>query len=172
MYRAKLEALQERASVMPTFKENEWKSQGGRQMCKPVDECKIVYTDNQGRSWYNLSLRVPYSEMRAIEETFTLNRNRRNYGLRNTLRLACGLSELIGFNPDPLSRYVKGLRNKYGISQRELAEATGINQSYISQMENSELTKEPLLSHLKSLAKFDGIPLLNLLRTVEVVEDE
>lgn len=168
LYRAKIKTLK---AELP-FKENGWKAQGGKPTCKPVDELKVAFIDKNGRKWYNLSLRLPYSEMRALEETFSLMRNRRNYALRNMLRKECGLPELAGFNPDPMSRYVKGLRNKHKISQRQLSEITGINQSYISIIENAGLTKEPLLEHLKSLAKFDGIPLLKLLRIAGVVENE
>jgi transcriptional regulator with XRE-family HTH domain len=155
------------------FKENEWRTHGGAKEVDPVEKRRVSYVSVGGRKWYSFTLSLPFSEMKAIDETFSLDRWYRNLHLRNLLRKACGLSELEHFNADPLSRYLKALRVRHNnISQRELAEKTGVNQAYLSNAERGTLHKEPLIGHLKSLAEFDGISLLELMRIAGIITDE
>jgi hypothetical protein len=95
-HRRKVEKLQ----AEPLYKENEWVAlKGGRDLV-PVDEMKPVRTDKHGRRWYNLSLRLPYSEMKALDETFEVDRDCRNFALRSMIREACGLPELVKAGDD------------------------------------------------------------------------
>jgi hypothetical protein len=95
-YRRKVEQLK----VEPLYTENAWVPlRGGRDLV-PVDEMKPVRTDKHGRRWYNLSLRLPYSEMKALDETFEVDRDCRNFALRSMIREACGLPELVKAGDD------------------------------------------------------------------------
>ncbi len=95
-YRKKAEKLK----TEPLYKENEWVPlKGGRDLV-PVDEMKPVRTDKHGRRWYNMALRLPYSEMKALDETFKVDRDCRNFALRSMIREACGLPELVKAGDD------------------------------------------------------------------------
>jgi len=55
---------------------------------------------------------------------------------------------------------VRALRDERGISQMALAERTGVEQPYISLVENGK--QEPCLRHIEKLAKGLGVPLIKL----------
>jgi transcriptional regulator with XRE-family HTH domain len=56
-----------------------------------------------------------------------------------------------------LGRTIAELREKKGLKQGDLAERTGITQSYLSQIESNK--REPNISTLKSICKILEIPL-------------
>lgn len=56
-----------------------------------------------------------------------------------------------------LSAVLKGLREKKGMSQRDLAERVGVTDAYIAMLETGKRTN-PSLAILKRLAKALGVP--------------
>jgi len=56
-----------------------------------------------------------------------------------------------------LGKSIQSARKKLKISQGELADASGITQAYLSQIENNK--KEPNLSTLKKISETLNIPL-------------
>jgi transcriptional regulator with XRE-family HTH domain len=56
-----------------------------------------------------------------------------------------------------LGQTISELREKRGMKQKDLAERTGLTQSYLSQIEANK--KEPNLSTLKLIGEILGVPL-------------
>jgi transcriptional regulator with XRE-family HTH domain len=65
-------------------------------------------------------------------------------------------------SPKRLSRVIKTLREKKGLSQKALAERVGVTDAYITMLETGT-RKNPSLDVLKRLAKVLGVPVTELL---------
>lgn len=68
-----------------------------------------------------------------------------------------------------LGNTILSLRKRHGLSQKSLANSSGITQTYLSQIENN--VKEPNISVLKSIAEILGLP-LPILFFLSLTEDD
>jgi transcriptional regulator with XRE-family HTH domain len=64
---------------------------------------------------------------------------------------------------DDLATMLKELRDELKLSQRELAQSSGLTASYISKIENENLSNPPSSDALTSLARALNVDELNLL---------
>jgi transcriptional regulator with XRE-family HTH domain len=69
-----------------------------------------------------------------------------------------------------LGRAVHAVRTERGISQVQLAEATGFRQSWISNVEHGR--RNPSWSNVVRLAEGLGVPTSTLIRRAEALADE
>ena len=60
-------------------------------------------------------------------------------------------------NQEEFGKFIKDIRKKNNLTQKELAERTGINQADISKLENG--TRNPSVNLLKRLAEGMGMAL-------------
>jgi transcriptional regulator with XRE-family HTH domain len=60
-----------------------------------------------------------------------------------------------------MAKKLQALRNKRGLSQRELAERSGVSREYIARLETAR--QDPTLSTLEKLAKALGVKVARLL---------
>jgi transcriptional regulator with XRE-family HTH domain len=68
---------------------------------------------------------------------------------------------------EKLSERIKNLRKQRGFTQRKLAEAVGIDFTYLSKIENDNLPYSPSVATLRKLAHVLQVDELDLLRLAE-----
>jgi transcriptional regulator with XRE-family HTH domain len=62
---------------------------------------------------------------------------------------------------DAMAKHLQELREKRGMSQRDLAEKSGVSREYIARLETAK--QDPTLSTLEKLAKALGVKVTRLL---------
>jgi len=68
-----------------------------------------------------------------------------------------------------LGQHVKDLRTERGLTQRQLAELTGVDFTYLSKIENDRLEHTPSIKTLRDLATALGVDELELMELANKV---
>ena len=74
--------------------------------------------------------------------------------------------------PSPFGKFIKELREKKGVTLRDIEEVTGISNVYICQLETGARKKVPSPDNLQALAEYFGVTLKELLEKAGYVEPQ
>ena len=74
--------------------------------------------------------------------------------------------------PSAFGKFIKELREKKGVTLRDIEEVTGISNVYICQLETGARKKLPSPDNLQALAEYFGVTLKELLEKAGYVEPQ
>ena len=74
--------------------------------------------------------------------------------------------------PSSFGKFIKELREKKGVTLRDIEEVTGISNVYICQLETGARKKLPSPDNLQALAEYFGVTLKELLEKAGYVEPQ